>query len=64
MAYYRKCNLCGANLDPNEKCDCTDEKQARDFTDSGQTREVKRELFIFKPEYVAPNKNRSMVFAH
>lgn len=22
MAYYKKCEACGANLDPNEKCDC------------------------------------------
>ena len=22
MAYYRKCPLCGANLDPGEQCDC------------------------------------------
>ncbi|GHV34909.1 hypothetical protein FACS18949_11820 [Clostridia bacterium] len=20
--YYRKCNICGANLDPGERCDC------------------------------------------
>ena len=22
MSYYRPCPLCGANLDPNEICDC------------------------------------------
>lgn len=22
MAYYKTCPLCGANLDPDEKCDC------------------------------------------
>ena len=23
MPYYYTCPLCGANLDPGEKCDCT-----------------------------------------
>lgn len=23
---YRTCQLCGANLDPNEKCDCIDQE--------------------------------------
>ena len=22
MEYYRTCPICGANLDPGEKCDC------------------------------------------
>lgn len=25
MAYYNTCPLCGANLDPGEKCDCENE---------------------------------------
>ena len=24
MSYYHTCRLCGANLDPGEKCDCTE----------------------------------------
>ena len=60
MAYYRKCNYCGANLDPNEKCDCLDEK----LRTQNEYADPKKEIFIFKPEYVATNKNRSMVFAH
>lgn len=24
--FYRTCPVCGAALDPGEKCDCTDEK--------------------------------------
>ena len=24
--YYTICNVCGANLDPGEKCDCLEEK--------------------------------------
>lgn len=27
MAYYNTCPLCGCNLDPNEKCDCEDNKK-------------------------------------
>lgn len=27
MAFYNTCPLCGANLDPNESCDCQDEKE-------------------------------------
>lgn len=26
--YYWTCSRCGANLDPNEKCDCEEEKDA------------------------------------
>lgn len=26
MAYYKVCTKCGGNLDPEEKCDCEDEK--------------------------------------
>lgn len=26
MCYYRKCPLCGANLDPGEACDCSQER--------------------------------------
>lgn len=26
MSYYRTCNLCGAHLDPGERCDCIKEK--------------------------------------
>ena len=25
--YYRTCHLCGANLDPGERCDCMEEKE-------------------------------------
>lgn len=27
MCYYRKCPLCGANLDPGESCTCESENQ-------------------------------------
>lgn len=27
MSYYRVCLRCGANLDPEEKCDCQKERE-------------------------------------
>ena len=27
MSYYRECPLCGANLDPGEKCDCVERER-------------------------------------
>ena len=26
MSYYKTCRKCGANLDPNEKCDCEEKR--------------------------------------
>jgi hypothetical protein len=31
MAMYRKCHLCGANLDPGEMCDCQNSKDQNDI---------------------------------
>ena len=28
MAYYKPCPLCGAALDPGERCDCQDKEEA------------------------------------
>ena len=28
MAYFRICTMCGAALDPGEKCDCQDKEEA------------------------------------
>ena len=39
MSYYRTCPICGAYLDPCERCDCQDEKEAAASatnTDSGK----------------------------
>lgn len=39
MSYYRTCPICGAALDPCERCDCLDEKDAAASatnTDSGR----------------------------
>lgn len=27
MSYYRPCTVCGAALDPGERCDCRDKKE-------------------------------------
>lgn len=27
MPYFRKCEICGANLDPGEKCTCEQERK-------------------------------------
>ena len=40
--YYRECPLCGANLDPGEKCDCQDAKKKRE--------ELIRILLIRQPD--------------
>lgn len=31
MPYYHTCPLCGANLDPGERCDCTTYSLKEDF---------------------------------
>ncbi len=39
MSYYRTCPICEAYLDPCERCDCQDEKEAAASatnTDSGR----------------------------
>ena len=39
VSYYRTCPICGAYLDPCERCDCQDEKEAAASatnTDSGR----------------------------
>ena len=59
MAYYKTCPLCGANLDPMEKCDCQEraEQLRKKFelittvSDNGQT------AFNFKEERQWEMKN-------
>ena len=29
MTYYRTCPLCGAHLDPGERCDCQEKEEDR-----------------------------------
>ena len=47
MSYYRTCPLCGANLDPGERCDCkdcdsTDEDHNREELDHGHQTDPRR----------------------
>ena len=37
--YYHTCPYCGANLDPNEKCDC---QQHDEVTEKSEESEVKK----------------------
>ena len=46
MSYHRTCPVCGANLDPGERCDCQDEKTAADAAniDDGKVEQKSDEL--------------------
>ncbi len=47
--YYHECELCGATLDPGEKCDCTkDEEQQAD--------EESSTIYFFRGKEKAPYK--------
>ena len=37
MAYYRECPICGASLDPGEKCDCEKETKAPNTNNDNST---------------------------
>ena len=41
--YYSTCPICGANLDPGEKCTCTAERKEGDFVNDTQ---VNRDRYI------------------
>ena len=54
MSYYRKCPFCGADLDPCERCDCLDEKDAAASatnTDSGRVEMGLQALFSISSLY-------------
>ncbi len=54
MSYYRKCPFCGAALDPCERCDCLDEKDAAASatnTDSGRVEMGLQALFSISSLY-------------
>ena len=36
--YYSTCPICGANLDPGEKCTCTAERKGSDFVNESTDR--------------------------
>ena len=39
MGSYWTCPYCGANLDPGERCDCTEERSEEDGTEKIQETE-------------------------
>ena len=44
MAYYKCCELCGATLDPGERCDCQDkEKETAPSTANTESCQVDKE---------------------
>lgn len=54
MSYYRACPICGAALDPCERCDCLDEKDAAASatnTDSGRVEMGLQALFSISSLY-------------
>lgn len=51
MAYYSVCKLCGAHLDPNEKCDCSIKKNE------------KRKTWTFLKEAKEPSGYKQLTFA-
>jgi hypothetical protein len=54
VSYYRKCPFCGAALDPCERCDCLDEKDAAASatnTDSGRVEMGLQALFSISSLY-------------
>lgn len=35
MEYYRTCPICGAHLDPGEKCDCQEPDELESYLSEG-----------------------------
>ena len=44
MSYYRPCPVCGAALDPGERCDCQDKKEAAPSAANTESGQVESEL--------------------
>ena len=43
MAYYRTCPHCGSNLDPGERCECQEKKEAAQGAANTQSGKVEQE---------------------
>ena len=39
MEYYRTCPICGAHLDPGEKCDCQEADELESYLSEGDADE-------------------------
>ena len=44
MPYYHTCTLCGANLDPGERCDCEKEEPSDAPPSKGPATQEKSQL--------------------
>ena len=44
MPYYKPCPLCGAALDPGERCDCQDKETAPSAANTESGQKVESEL--------------------
>ena len=44
--YYSTCPICGANLDPGEKCTCTAEQKGGDFVNESTDRSSYLEAIV------------------
>lgn len=44
MAMYCECPLCGASLDPGERCDCADQSERHEKTTLPETARVVTDL--------------------
>ena len=56
MAYYRVCPLCGATLDPGEKCDCEADADAEPESDDDTQDAV--QLARLQKAYISHLKRR------
>jgi len=58
MTYYTKCTNCGANLDPDERCDCLEPKCIIIGFDLGQKPDIYKEV-RYKNDKHRTNVSRS-----
>ena len=59
MSYYRVCPLCGAALDPGERCDCQDKEEAALGVSSTQGGMVEQVLTAKFPPPILHEKTKN-----
>ncbi len=57
MPYYKTCRLCGATLDPGERCDCQDKEEAPSATNT-EDGKVDQKLTDHRPTSILPKTNQ------
>lgn len=63
MSYYRVCPLCGAALDPGERCDCQDKEEAAPVLQHQNGRVEKVLTAKFPPPILHENTKNARRFA-